>query len=259
VVPVADLAISKTDSADPILAGDPLTYTIMLTNSGPSAAAGVMLTDTLPTGVTFISASASQGSCSGTTIVVCNLGTLNSAGQASATIVIQTATSGTLNNMAEVASSTFDPNTANNVAVENTTVNPAADLSLALSDSPDPVVVGEPLTYTIIITNNGPSAAAGVTVTDVLPANTTFISATAGQGSCTGTNTVVCNLGMLASGASTTVTIVVVPTTPGVLNNSANVASATSDPAPGNNSATTTTTVLAPPFFMLYMPFVAKS
>ena len=70
------------------------------------------------------------------------------------------------------------------------TSEPQADLILRLSDAPDPVQVGQALTYTVIVTNNGPTRARDVTVTDVLPTGVTFVSATPSQGSCSGTATV---------------------------------------------------------------------
>ena len=78
----------------------------------------------------------------------------------------------------------------------------SADLSLTKSGAPDPVTVGDTVTYTVVVTNGGPDAATGVTVTDTLPAEVTFVSATATQGTCSGTTTVSCALGTLANGAS---------------------------------------------------------
>src|SRR5262249_48589635 len=109
----------------------------------------------------------------------------------------------------------------------------------------DPLLEGSPLTYTITVTNNGPSTATGVRLTDALPAATTFVSATPTLGSCTGTSTVSCNIGTLANGASATVTIVVIPTIAGSISNTATVTSGTTDNTTSNNSATATTRVNA--------------
>ena len=68
------------------------------------------------------------------------------------------------------------------------TFNGAHDLSLSKSSSPDPVLVGQPLTYTLSVENNGPANASGVTLTDELPAETSFNSATPSQGNCTETS-----------------------------------------------------------------------
>jgi uncharacterized repeat protein (TIGR01451 family) len=118
-----------------------------------------------------------------------------------------------------------------------------ADVSLTIADSPDPVLVGQDLTYTLKIANGGPQGATDVVVIDPLPASAALVSATATQGSCTQTSTVTCRLGSVSSGASVTVTIKVRPTAEGTLTNQATVAAAETDPAPGNNTAAATTTV----------------
>ncbi|MBI3459898.1 DUF11 domain-containing protein, partial [Candidatus Acetothermia bacterium] len=77
---LTDLAVTKTDSPDPVIAGNNLTYTLTVTNNGPDNAGGVTVTDTLPGGVTFISAVPSQGSCSQSAgVVTCSLGTMANA------------------------------------------------------------------------------------------------------------------------------------------------------------------------------------
>src|SRR2546426_895241 len=121
-----------------------------------------------------------------------------------------------------------------------------ADVSITKTASPDPVSVGSNLTYTITVTNNGPDSATGVTVSDPLPPNTTFVSATPSQGSCTGTSTVVCNLGTLANAARATITIVVRPTSAGTITNTASVTANEVDPNSANNTATQVTTVSGP-------------
>jgi uncharacterized repeat protein (TIGR01451 family) len=98
-----------------------------------------------------------------------------------------------------------------------------ADLVLTKADSPDPVTVGQTLTYTLTASNNGPANATGVTVTDTLPSGVTFVSASPSQGNCSGTTTVSCTLGDLNNGSSATVTIQVTPTTEGELSNTASV------------------------------------
>jgi uncharacterized repeat protein (TIGR01451 family) len=119
----------------------------------------------------------------------------------------------------------------------------SADLSITITDLPDPVAAGSNLTYTITVMNNGPNVASGVSVTDSLPAGASFVSATSSQGGCSGTSTVVCSLGALANLATATVTLVATWTPPGTKSNTASVTSCTFDPVPGNNSATEITTV----------------
>jgi len=95
------------------------------------------------------------------------------------------------------------------------------------------------ITYTLAVSNAGPSPSTSVTVTDVLPAGTTFVSATSSVGTCSGTTTVICSLGTMAVSASATITVVAQsPSSPGSIANTAIVSSATVDPNAGNNSST---------------------
>ena len=128
-----------------------------------------------------------------------------------------------------------------------------ADLAITKTDSPDPVIAGNDLTYTVTVTNNGPDTATSVTVTDNLPAETTFVSCSStGGGVCagSGSNQTV-TFASLASGQSETITFVanvscsVADGT--AINNTATVSSFTSDPDTTNDSATATTTVSNPP------------
>jgi uncharacterized repeat protein (TIGR01451 family) len=116
----ADLEISKADSPDPVTVGDNLTYTITVTNNGPDAAANVVVTDTLPSGVTFVSAS--PGCVHAAGVVTCNLGNIPAGGSVTITIVVTVTAPGTISNTATVTSDTLDPNTANNSDAEPTEV-----------------------------------------------------------------------------------------------------------------------------------------
>jgi uncharacterized repeat protein (TIGR01451 family) len=120
-----------------------------------------------------------------------------------------------------------------------------ADLSVRMTDAPDPVKAGSNLTYTIISTNAGPSVATGVTIVDSLPASLTFKSVSTSQGTCMRTgSTVRCSLGDQASGSVATVTIVVKPTQKGTISNTTTVSSSgPADNQLSNNSATSTTIV----------------
>ncbi|HYY56657.1 MAG TPA: Ig-like domain-containing protein [Pyrinomonadaceae bacterium] len=132
----------------------------------------------------------------------------------------------------------------------------AAGLSITSSDSPNQVVAGSDLTYTLNITNSGPQPATGINLTDGLPPNTEFVSATASQGTCAEADgDVVCKLDALNAGASAAVTIIVKPTEGGepiptggkVIINTANVRANESDADLTNNSATENTTLLPDP------------
>jgi uncharacterized repeat protein (TIGR01451 family) len=119
---------------------------------------------------------------------------------------------------------------------------PTADLSIAKTAVSN-VTIGDSLTYTIAVSNAGPSAATGVTVTDTLPGGATLVSATPSAGICGGTTTVTCAVAGLASGASATVTVVVTANAIGSLTNTASVHGDQADPVSSNNSAAATTTV----------------
>ncbi len=122
--------------------------------------------------------------------------------------------------------------------------NLQADLAIAKSASPDPVLAGADLVYSLTVTNLGPDVASGVTITDPLPAAVTFVSASAGCDETAGL--VTCNVGDLADGGSATVSITVTVdvTYLGELANTAGVSANEADPVTENNSATTTVTVV---------------
>ncbi|MDQ3775189.1 MAG: DUF11 domain-containing protein, partial [Pseudomonadota bacterium] len=123
----------------------------------------------------------------------------------------------------------------------------SADLALTTAtdtDAPGAVTTGQQLSYTLVIRNNGPGSATGVTLTDDLPAGVTPGAVTTTQGSCGGTDPVGCNLGRIASGAQVTVTVSVTPTAPGTITNQASVEANETDPNAGNNSVSTATTVV---------------
>ena len=248
-----DVALTKTDSPDPVTAGNNLTYTLTAANNGSEDADGVTVSDTLPLGTSLVTAAPSQGTCSGTTTVTCNVGTLAGGASATVTLVVHVAPSvaaGTvISNTAAATTTSDETNPNNNSATATTTVATSADLAVTKTDSPDPVLAGNNLTYALGVANTGPSDAGAVTLTDTLPAGTSLVTAAPSQGTCSGTTTVTCNVGTLANGASASVTLTVhveVSVAAGtVLTNTASASSAATDPNSGNNSATATTTVAA--------------
>ena len=121
----------------------------------------------------------------------------------------------------------------------------STDLGVTLTASPDPVLAGHSLSYTLAVTNLGPDPASSVTLTDILPASVTFVSASPG---CTNIGgAVVCILGTLASGGTSNFTVVVTPTAGGLITNTLTVISPTSDPNPANNAAMIVISVSDPP------------
>jgi uncharacterized repeat protein (TIGR01451 family) len=137
-----------------------------------------------------------------------------------------------------------------NVASVDVQATTSADISVTNADSPDPVRKDKPLTYTVTVSNGGPFAASGVTMTDPLPAQVELGSVKTTQGTCRSKKanqvvTVTCGLGSLASGSAARVTIVVKRLQVGTLSDSASAsASSPDDPNTSNNSWTATTTVV---------------
>jgi len=239
---LADLTVRKEASSGTVLAGNELTYTIWITNSGPLPAQNVRVTDTLPGGMTWIASTPSQGTC---TTLTCDLGTLNPGGVATVNIRVRVnsnTSEGTLANQVIVGTDTPD-DPANNTATVSTAVQTQADLSLTLRDEPDPVVAGTLLTYTLTLTNAGPSDARGVQVTLTLPSGLTVLGLSSSQGTC-GTST--CALEDVSAGGTATLLLrarVNAGTPAGSLTLSAQASASTPDPNPANNTAAETTTV----------------
>ncbi len=128
----ADLTLAKTGNPDPAALGGALLYNLLITNNGPGIATNVTLTDTLPASVTLQSATPSQGSCSGTTTVTCNLGAIVATGTASIEILVVTTAIGTVTNNASVTATETDPVPADNAVSVDTDVV----LTTAISDLP---------------------------------------------------------------------------------------------------------------------------
>ncbi|HMF05149.1 MAG TPA: hypothetical protein VKH17_10065, partial [Acidimicrobiia bacterium] len=263
-LPQADVTVTKTDAPDPVIAGTDLNYTITVTNNGPSPAHNVTVNDEHPGGLTFASATPSQGTCAVVPFTVnCSLGTIPNGASVTIAVVAHVnagVPAGVITNDASVSTSTLDPNTGNNSAEATTTVVTSADVAVTKTDAPDPVAPGADLTYTITVTNGGPSDATNASWSDQIPANTTFQSlGQTGNGSsftCStppvgGTGAISCSLSSMVPGEVATFTVVVevVAATPDgtVIGNTASATADTSDPATGNNSASTTTTVSTGP------------
>jgi uncharacterized repeat protein (TIGR01451 family) len=235
----ADLVISK-HAADTVIAGEEITYTLVVTNRGPATATVVSVVDALPGGVSLVRVTSIQGVCE--SAVSCQLGSLALNATATITVVGLVAsdvTTGTaLVNVARVDAANRDPVGANNQTSVTTTVETAANLSISKSATPSPAVPGEMLTYQIVVTNSGPSDAVGVQVTDTLPAGFTGSSISSSQGGC---SSLPCTLGTLPAGGVVRITIVgsVESSVTTDLVNRAGVTSAT--PGAGDSVVLTTT------------------
>jgi len=224
ITAVSNLSLTLQGSASSVHVGDDLTYTITATNNGPSAEPGSVVTDTLDPNVTYISATSSVPGAVisfAAGVVTANLGTMGANSAATVTVVVSplpaaaVPLTGTVSNTASFTGQNY-PNTILSQSI-TTTVNARADLATTSLQATANPLVEQPLVFTIIATNNGPSNATGVILTDVLPSIPTdvvFVSATTSTGvvpSLSG-NTVTADIGPMAAGASVTMTITVTPT-----------------------------------------------
>lgn len=251
------LQVTKSDSVDPVTAGETMSWTVSVVNYGPSPDDNVTLTDVLPTGVQFVSAT---GPCAetapGSGVVTCSFGTLDvtPAANSSASTTITVSVDADLAAGTVLANSaTADGDASSPTAgTEQTTVAAVADLALAKS-APAAAIVGQPYDYVVTVTNNGPSDATGVVVTDILPPELTTSSYVVNSGfaACSGTP-LRCIPGSSAAdgvvsvGDSVTITISVesAPNTAdgATLTNRALATANQPDPDTSDNEASATTT-----------------
>ncbi|MBE2317197.1 DUF11 domain-containing protein [Solirubrobacter sp. CPCC 204708] len=244
VAPLADVSVTKTASPSAPLEGYGTSFTLTVHNAGPSVARAVTLTDVLPAELPF--ASVDNGGCAhaaGT--VSCALGDLAPGADVVIRVAVSTGILGTFTNTATVATTTPEPpgGGAPNSAQADVTVRPIADLALAKT-APPTVAAGGALTWQLTVTNHGPRDATGVTISDPLPAGTTFSSADPGCGIAAGV--VTCAVGALANGASASRSVTV--TVPHALAgttvlNTATVRADQGDDDPSDDTATATTQV----------------
>jgi uncharacterized repeat protein (TIGR01451 family)/CSLREA domain-containing protein len=242
----ADLKISKTADKLSLAAGANVTFTILVGNAGPDQATGISVSDQLPAGVSFVSATPSQGAYNQTT-GIWTIGTLNNGSLATLVLIATATQAGTITNTAAIKTSDQpDGNTANNTTSVTITVLQqvsSADLQLVKTANKVSVVTGEAIVYTLTLVNKGPDQATGITVSDKLPAGISFVSATPSQGNydqATG----IWMIGTLASGNQATLTISANAVQPGVITNTAQVSAGNQpDPNTANNQSSVAVTV----------------
>jgi uncharacterized repeat protein (TIGR01451 family) len=250
---VADLSIGKSASTSTVGPGGQVLYTLVIANHGPGDATGVTVTDTPPAGLVPQSANPAQGTCEivgGR--VSCALGALAAGGSTQVLVTAQTAPGafGSLTNTATVTGDQTDPDPSDNTVTATITVpsppTPAqarADLSITKRAGRTRVALGQSLTYTIVVTNNGPSPATDVNVTDTTSLPGRLLSVRTSAGTCERTLPVTCALGTIASGTDVTITVRFRPTDTGSLRNAASVTGEGLDPKTANNLAVVTSRV----------------
>ena len=264
LTPQVDLSITKSDGiaiADPL---DTLTYTIDVSNAGPSSATDAVVVDNVPvslTGVSWTCANGAGGVCDTSGPVAGNINTtvdlgVNGSVQFTVTGTIAGATIGSVVNTATVSApaGATEIDSADNAATDSTAVTSTAALSISKTDGQTTGVAGTSSTYTITVVNSGPSAVVDAGVTDVLPAaftNGMWTCVASGSGNCDDAGPTAGDINTtvdLPSGGSATFTVTgtIDPAFTGALSNTATV---TAPPGtidnPADNSATDTTTVVA--------------
>jgi uncharacterized repeat protein (TIGR01451 family) len=263
----SDLIMSKSGPATTSPNSD-IAYTLTATNNGPDDAGTTTLADPLPAGTTFVSFAQNTGptfSCSTPSVgasgtVNCSIAGLVNGATATFTLTVHVPSGATpgsfITNIATIDTAT-DPTPENNSGVATTQVNGGTSADLSLSKAaPANVGIGQNFSYTIVVANAGPDAAASASLTDVLPPGLTFVSLSSPAGwNCTtpavgGTGTVTCTNPSVAPNPGQTFTLTMnVPggTAGGTeFDNTAAVSSATSDPAPENNSEIVASFAVAP-------------
>ncbi len=217
VAPACDLAVTVSADNDVAAVGMQLDYTVTLTNNGPSDATGVVLNDTLPAGVTFVSDSTDQDATLAVSNGVVSLALDTLAAGDSAILVISvdpTAAPGsTLVDSANATGQQVDPNTANNTATLSTPVRGVSDLAVVSSVQPGSAYIGQPLTYTITVTNLGPADEPDAVLASNLPKGLLVDSTRSTQGGAPPVNQgiLTADLGPLAAGDTAVVTLVATP------------------------------------------------
>jgi uncharacterized repeat protein (TIGR01451 family) len=251
MTPFAALTVTNTDGFSSLVPGAPIVYTITVSNSGPGGVSGATVTDAFPslTGVAWTCTAVGGAVCAASgSEPLAEPVDLPAGGSVTfaASGILDPAATGTLANTASAAVPPEALNLTGAAAATDTdTLTPQAELRLALTATPNPVLAGQALTYTLAVTNVGQSTAAAVTVTHNLPAGAAFVGAAGSGWSCgASAGVVTCTRPALAFGAGPAITVqVTAPLTAGRKASSATVTSTTPDPLPGNNTSNVTITV----------------
>ena len=256
----ADLVITKSHSGN-FTTGTTGSYTLTVKNNGPddyAASNTITVTDTLPTGLTYSSATGSGWSCGAAgQVVTCTTGVTLTSGSTlpviTVTVNVTSAAANAVTNSATVAVlNGYDYNSSNNTANDATTVLYATDVQITNTHSGN-FSAGANASYTLTVTNNGPLAANGTTtVSDTLPTGETFVSGTGTGWSCSAVGQVVTctSTTVIASGTSLpsiTLAVLMSQSAPTSVSTTATVSNSyVSDTNSANNSSTDTATVTRP-------------
>jgi uncharacterized repeat protein (TIGR01451 family) len=246
----ADVSITKTaDHSAPVHAGDPIGFTVEVKNAGTGAATGVNLSDPLPagsgSGVTWaIDTSVGTPSqfvlsgAKGSQTLSLESSTLPAGADYKVHVTAQTSETecGTYDNTATLTTGNAnnpDPASAAESCVYR------VDLQVTKSGTPPTQELGQGnITWTMVVTNNGPDNDTGVKISDPMPPGNTYVSSTTTQGTCTGGAILTCDIGPMAAGASVTITLITTPSMVGTQTNTVVVSGDRPETNLTNNTAT---------------------
>lgn len=233
----ADITVTKTVSDNSLEAlGEQTVFKVTVCNKGPMDATNVVMTDPLPAGLDFVSATnGAAETAPNSNIVTATVAAMPACTCQSYDITVQAVSVGNFNNTASATADQADANLANNSASAAVEVTAIADLSVTKIDNGGAPVGGQ-FIYTITITNNGPAPATNVLMTDNLDPTTTFVSATNGA-TQSSPGVVTRTFTSIANGASEVVTITVTGTVQTIVTNQVTVSGAETDPNSNNNTA----------------------
>ena len=237
----ADLEVVKVVSNANPHYGDEITWTVTVTNHGPNDAKDVTVTDKLPAGLEFVSANGNYNENTGVWII----GELENGASRSLVIrTIVTITNASITNVAVVSSTTPDSNESNNKDNDTSNVVPEADLEIVKLVSAKTTNKGDIITWTIVVTNNGPDAAVNVYAKDTLPAEGLVYKAHTTTKGLFDSNSMLWYISTLSKGESATLTVDTLVTVANTeLVNNVNVTNDVYDPNENNNKADNSTTV----------------
>jgi uncharacterized repeat protein (TIGR01451 family) len=242
----ADLTVGVTSTPELVTrVGDNVTYTITLCNLGLDAASNVIVTNTLPAEIDFVSATPPLAETfPGSGIVTGNIGSLNASDCVILEVVGQTTAEGSFQNEVDVEADEDDPAPGNNTATADTEVDDHADISVTKFDNGGSAPNGQ-FTYTVRVVNNGPAEATNMTFIDSLPPEVTFISATNGAAETfPGSGVVTATLASVpATGIRNFVITVQAPNFSTTVFNSVEASSDDTDPNLDNNNDTISTDI----------------
>jgi uncharacterized repeat protein (TIGR01451 family) len=241
------IAITKTPATQAVNSGGTATFSITVTNTGPVDLTNVTVTDPLSTNCAKAIGNLAAGASSTYT---CTQASVTAAFTNVATVTGHPPFGPDLTASASANVTVNPPPSSPSPSTPTPTPTPAptvVDLAIVKTADPTSTQTGKNVTYTLTVTNNGPITDTNVAVGDSLPFGVSFVSASASQGTCSGTAVVQCAIGTMTNGQKVTITVVVTANNTGTILNTATVVGALPETTLANNTSSVSINVTAPP------------